>query len=183
MNATTFGCSGSSGMMTKDTHRESDVRQMLTSYTEVVEGLSLAVPELRHLVVSHLYDLVALVRGATRDASETGNGRSARAARLDAIKMEIVNCSNRHDLSLAGIAARHGVSPRYMQILFQNEGTTFSRFLLDQRLNRSYRMLSNPRLVPRHSDYDMLNPSITATLAGVSDRRVLRYFERHPVAV
>jgi hypothetical protein len=38
-------------------------------------------------------------------------------------------------------------------------------------------------LVPRHSDYDMLNPSITATLAGVSDRRGLQYCERPPVAV
>jgi type IV secretion system protein TrbF len=38
-------------------------------------------------------------------------------------------------------------------------------------------------LVPRHSDYDMLNPHITATLARVSDRRGLRYCERQPVAV
>jgi hypothetical protein len=38
-------------------------------------------------------------------------------------------------------------------------------------------------LVPRRSDYDMLNLSITATLAGVSDRRGLRYCERRAVAV
>ncbi len=38
-------------------------------------------------------------------------------------------------------------------------------------------------LVPRHSDCDMLNPNITATLAGVSDRRGLRYCEGRPVAV
>src|SRR6266436_1976038 len=38
-------------------------------------------------------------------------------------------------------------------------------------------------LVPRHSDYDMLNRNITATLAGVSDRRGLRCCERRPVAV
>jgi TIR domain len=39
------------------------------------------------------------------------------------------------------------------------------------------------QLVPRHSDYDMLNPSITATLAGVLDRRGLRCCERRPVSV
>jgi hypothetical protein len=37
-------------------------------------------------------------------------------------------------------------------------------------------------LAPRHSDYEMLNPHITATLARVSDRRGLRYCERRPVA-
>jgi len=38
-------------------------------------------------------------------------------------------------------------------------------------------------LVPRHSDFDMLNPSITATLARVLGPRGLRYCERRPVAV
>jgi hypothetical protein len=44
-------------------------------------------------------------------------------------------------------------------------------------------MPDRQRLVPRHSDFDMLNPNITATLAGVSDRRGLRYCERLPVSV
>jgi hypothetical protein len=37
-------------------------------------------------------------------------------------------------------------------------------------------------LVPRHSDFDVLNPNITATLAGVSDRRGLRYCEQRPAS-
>jgi AraC-like DNA-binding protein len=36
-----------------------------------------------------------------------------------------------------------------VQILFESEGTTFSRFLLDQRLARAHRMLSDPRLAER----------------------------------
>jgi AraC-like DNA-binding protein len=72
---------------------------------------------------------------------------SLRASR--SIKTEILNSLKRHDLSLAGLAARHGVTPRYVQMLFESEGTTLSRFLLDQRLARAHRMLSDPRLAER----------------------------------
>jgi AraC-like DNA-binding protein len=110
---------------------------------------SLATPELRSLVVNHVYDLVALALGPTRDAAVTANGRGVRAAFLYAIKTEIINSLDRHGLSLAGLAERHRVTPRHVQMLFESDGTTFSRFLLDQRLARAHRMLSNPRLAVR----------------------------------
>ena len=68
------------------------------------------------------------------------------AARLNAIKTEILNRLNSHKLSLAGLAARQGVTPRHVQMLFESDGTTFLRFLLDQRLARAHRMLGNPLL-------------------------------------
>jgi AraC-like DNA-binding protein len=34
-------------------------------------------------------------------------------------------------------------------MLFESDGTTFSRFLLDQRLAHAHRMLSNPLLAER----------------------------------
>jgi AraC-like DNA-binding protein len=145
MSVTTFGYSASSDGMINDTHHETDVRELLTNYIQVLEYLSVATPELHHFVVGHLHDLVALVRGATPDTPKTRNGRSARAARLDTIKTEILKGLGRRDLSLAGLAARHGVSPRYVQMLFENEGTTFSRFLRDQRLARAHRMLGDRR--------------------------------------
>src|SRR5574337_611812 len=46
-------------------------------------------------------------------------------------------------------AARPGVTPRHVQMLFERDGTTFSRFLLDQRLARAHRMLNNPLLADR----------------------------------
>jgi AraC-like DNA-binding protein len=110
---------------------------------------SLATPELHSLVVDHVYDLVALALGATRDAAAIANGRGVRAARLHAIKTEILNSLNRHELSLAGLAARHRVTPRHVQMLFESDGTTFSRFLLEQRPARAHRLLSNPLLAER----------------------------------
>jgi AraC-like DNA-binding protein len=126
--------------------RDNEALHLLTSYARLLEDQqSPTTPELRHLVVSHVYDLVALSLGATRDAAAIANGRGVRAARLHAIKTQILNGLNRQELSLAGLAARNGVTRRYVQMLFEREGTTFSRFLLDHRLARAHRMLSDPR--------------------------------------
>jgi AraC-like DNA-binding protein len=124
--------------------------QLLTRYVRLFDDQqSLAIPELRSLVVNHVYDLVALALGATRDAAAIANGRGVRAARLHAIKTEILNGLNRHELSLAGLAARQGVTPRHVQMLFESDGTTFSRFVLDQRLARAHHMLNSPLLAER----------------------------------
>jgi AraC-like DNA-binding protein len=130
--------------------RDTEALQLLARYVRLFDyPQSLATPELRSLVINHVYDLVALALGPTRDAAATANGRGVRAARLHAIKTEILNSLNRHELSLAGLAARHGVTTRHVQMLFECDGTTFSRFLLDQRLARAHCMLSNPLLAER----------------------------------
>jgi len=130
--------------------RNTESLELLTRYICLFDDHeSLPSPELRSLVANHVYDLVALALGATRDAAAMANGCGVRAARLHAIKTEILDSLNRHELSLAGLAARHRVTPRHVQMLFESDGTTFSRFLLDQRLARAHRMLSNPLLAER----------------------------------
>src|SRR6202011_6107910 len=68
-----------------------------------------------------------------------------RVARLNAIKADIDRNSERGDLSVNALAARHGVSPRYVQMLFEGEGTTLSKYVVGQRLARAYSMLTGPR--------------------------------------
>ncbi|MCB2022186.1 MAG: helix-turn-helix transcriptional regulator, partial [Burkholderiaceae bacterium] len=63
---------------------------------------------------------------------------------LERIKAEIERRLSQPDLSAAAIAAQHGVTPRYLQRLFQGEGTTFSRFVLDRRLAAALRMIERP---------------------------------------
>jgi AraC-like DNA-binding protein len=41
------------------------------------------------------------------------------------------------------------VTPRYIHKLFENEGFTFSAFVLGQRLSRAHRILSDPRFADR----------------------------------
>jgi AraC-like DNA-binding protein len=146
-----------------------DALQLLTRYVGLFDDHhQLTTPELRRLAVNHVYDLVALALGATGDAAETAKDGGVRAARLHAIKADILARLNQPGLTVAAIAVRHGVSPRYVQMLFEREGTTFSRFLLDQRLRRAHRMLTDPRLAER---------TITdiASEAGFGD---LSYFNR-----
>jgi AraC-like DNA-binding protein len=148
---------------------DSERLSLLLSYVESVqETQALARPELAHLVVTHVHDLVALTLGATRDAAETARGRGVRAARLRAIQADIVRNIGRRDLSVEGIAARHAISARYVSMLFESEGTTFSAFVLSCRLTRAYRMLSGPR-------HTCLSVSAIAFACGFGD---LSYFNR-----
>jgi AraC-like DNA-binding protein len=104
-----------------------------------------ATSELQHLMLSHIYDLTgAVMGGLTRDAAQMVQG-GVRAARLHAIKQDITSSLHREDLSVAEIAARHGCTPRLVQRLFEAEGTTFTEYVLSQRITRAHRMLSDPR--------------------------------------
>jgi AraC-like DNA-binding protein len=72
-------------------------------------------------------------------------GRGLAAARLRAIKGDILAHLEWPALDVSSVAKRHGVTPRYVQRLFEPEGITFSEFVRDQRLARAYRTLSDPR--------------------------------------
>jgi AraC-like DNA-binding protein len=61
--------------------------------------------------------------------AELAKERGLRAARLRAIKEDISARLSEPGLSLDGIAQRHRVSPRYVQKLFETEGTSFSDHL------------------------------------------------------
>jgi AraC-like DNA-binding protein len=120
--------------------------QLLTRYIGILqEGGTFAVPELRRQAVLHIHDLIALAIGTTRDAAEIAKSRGARAARLRAIKQDIATQLDQSDLSVATIAARHRLKPRWVQRLFESEGTTFTEYVLAQRLARAHRLLTDPR--------------------------------------
>jgi AraC-like DNA-binding protein len=123
--------------------------RLLVRYLEVLDAQSLATPELQHLAATHVHDLLAIALGATREAAEVANGRGVRAAELRAIKADVVEHLGHHRLSVTEVAARHRVSPRYVQMLFEGEGTTFTQFVLSRRLARAHRMLTDPYLVHR----------------------------------
>jgi AraC-like DNA-binding protein len=110
---------------------------------------ALASPALQHAAVTHMYDLIALTLGATRDAAEVANGRGVRAARLSSMKDEVVRRLNDRGLSVHAVAARHNVTPRYVQKLFEESGETFTEFLVSQRLMRASRLLADPQLTDR----------------------------------
>jgi len=143
--------------------------QLLSNYIEgLCTGPALSTPEVARLAVAHIYDLAALTMGATRDAAEIAKGRGLRVARLRAIKTDIAERLASPDLSEKTVAMRQRVSPRYVQMLFEQEGITFSQYVIGQRLVRAYRMLTDPRFADRSITWLALH-------AGFGD---LSYFNR-----
>jgi AraC-like DNA-binding protein len=126
------------------------ILRLLSSYLNVLDDEDTqCTPELQHAVATHIHDLCALVIGATRDATEIAAGRGLRAARLRAIKADIVRNLREGGVSVHALAVRHRLTARYIQRLFESEGTTLSRYVLGQRLGEAHRMLVDPRHADR----------------------------------
>jgi AraC-like DNA-binding protein len=102
----------------------------------------IADPHLGRLSAAHVYDLIALAIGATKEGREIASQRGVRAARLAAIKADLTQNVALH---LDQLAVRQGISPRYVQMLFEEAGTTFSDFALERRLEAARNMLTSPR--------------------------------------
>jgi AraC-like DNA-binding protein len=121
--------------------------KLLVDYAGLLLNESTAMdPQLLNLSVRHAHDLMALAIGPTADFAETARTRGLRASRLKLAKSHIVDNSHRRDISLTTVASSLGVTPRYIQRLFESDGTTFSEFLVGRRLARAHRLLCEPNL-------------------------------------
>jgi AraC-like DNA-binding protein len=149
-------------------HHTEALNLLVTYARAIVEALPLTTPELQRLAVTHMHDLIAATIRATRDGRAIMEGRGIAAARLQAIMADISANIGDGDLSVAAIASRHCVTPRYVHKLFEGEGLTFSTFVLGRRLSRAHRILSDPQLADR-------NISSVAFDVGFGD---LSYFNR-----
>jgi AraC-like DNA-binding protein len=102
----------------------------------------------------HIIDLIAAAVDTTctdEGKDKAGAGaeiaqlRGIAAAKLLAIKTDISVHLGNCDLSLSLMAGRHGISPRYIRTLFERDQTTFTDFVLTQRLARVHGCLVDPR--------------------------------------
>src|SRR5579859_6660117 len=149
-------------------HRTEALNLLVTYASAIADALPLATAELQRLAVTHMHDLIAATISATCDGRAIAEGRGIAAARLRAVMTDISAHLGDGDLSVAEIARRHRLTPRYIHRLFENEGLTFSSFVLGQRLSRAHRMLSDPY----RADH---NISTVAFAVGFGD---LSYFNR-----
>jgi AraC-like DNA-binding protein len=148
---------------------QSGALKLLTCYARaLLDEQAPSTPQLQHLTVSHVADLAALALGATRDAEGMAKLRGIPAARLRAAKTYIIENCARRDLSIGMVAAHLGVTPRYLQRLFETDGRTFSTWLLNQRLTRAHHLL-------RKSQFGEQAVSTIAYDVGFGD---LSYFNR-----
>jgi len=143
--------------------------RLLVSYAKTIcGGLAIEQPELRNLVATHIHDLMAMIVGANRDGAAQAEERGVAAARLAVIKADIIEHIGRDEPTLLDFAARHGLTPRAIQRLFERNGSTFSAFKLEQQISCARRMLGDSR-------YAGLTIAAIAAAAGFGD---LSYFHR-----
>jgi transcriptional regulator GlxA family with amidase domain len=123
---------------------------LLVNYIGALQDTdALATPELRQLVVAHVNELVALAIGARRDAAEFARGHGLRAARLVKVLRLIEARIEEAGLSAAAVACQLGVTPRYVHLLLEETGRTFSQHVLEKRLARAMTLLRDPQMRAR----------------------------------
>lgn len=116
--------------------------KLLVRYLDAIsEPGALADPNLQRLAPTHIYDLLAVALGATRDAAAIAEGRGVRAGRLAAAKAFVERHLHRHDLRADAVAAHLAVTARYVHLLFEAEQQTFLEYVYAARLDRARRML------------------------------------------
>jgi AraC-like DNA-binding protein len=120
------------------------MRYLIGYVRHLEEQPAFADPALARVAARHLRDLFVLVLGGKRDAAILAQGRGLRAARLQTIKRYVADNLGHGGLTVGAVASGHRLAPRYVQRLFEGEGTTFSEYVLNERLARVHRMLVNP---------------------------------------
>jgi AraC-like DNA-binding protein len=98
----------------------------------------------QHLMAQHMVDLVGLLLGTDADRTELANLRGFSAARVDLMRTDVMSNLSRGDLTIYSVARNAGLSPRNAQRMFERTGTTFTEFLLEQRLLLMRKLLLDP---------------------------------------
>jgi AraC-like DNA-binding protein len=114
---------------------------LFAGYANLLRQLPPQGDRARQAAANHLHDLIAAVLDGfvARGARPCEN--SIRGARLELIKRDIVDRLGDPELGVHSVAVRQGVTPRYVQQLFEEEGTTFTAFLREKRLELAFRRL------------------------------------------
>jgi AraC-like DNA-binding protein len=120
--------------------------QLLSGYLDAVRNSeALADPRMCDLVVAHVHDLVAMILGASGEARRLAEDGGGRAARLAAIFHAIDRRSGDPGLSATAVAALLGVTSRYVHLLLEETGRSFTHHLLERRLENAVALLRDPR--------------------------------------
>ncbi len=144
-------------------------RRLLFGYIEAAADIDLdRDPAAAQIYEEHIVDLIALALGVGGDAHRLAEERGARTARRVAILREIERRSGDPELSAARIATLFGVTPRYVHLLLEDTGRSFTHHVLERRLEKANALLRD--LKWRHRKIVDI-----AAAAGFND---LSYFNR-----
>ncbi len=127
-----------------------------------VDEKTTVVADFADVIASHIRDLIAIMLEPGIDREAVGSG--LRAIQLAHIKRYVADNCGDPSLSIHHVAARMGLSTRYIQRLLARQGTTFTDYLLDRRLKRVSRSL----LAPADADRTVADLAFDAGFGDVS---------------
>lgn len=148
---------------------KSPLLRYMLDYAQLLEGHDAISPAgLGRSIITHTHELAALLLAQQQDAGVLSRAEGVRAARLQAIKADIVRNVTHPTLTLDEIARRHQISRSYVSQLLAEAGTTFTELVLNERLALAHQLLTDRRELDK-------TISAIAYQAGFSD---LSYFNR-----
>jgi len=120
-------------------------QRLLFGYLRAIFDIPLNAGRATELYGEHIIDLVALALGAEGEGRAVAEERGVRAARRSAILREIERRSGDPDLSAMALALLLGVTPRYVHLLLEETGKSFTHHVLERRLDKAAMLLRDPR--------------------------------------
>lgn len=156
------------------------VLDLMFGYAELVERQHIGSEEGGRLVAGQLAELAALALKREAPRRETSGRSSVKAARLAAAKAATRAALHHPDLSAATIGTQLGISARYVQLLFEEDGETFSAHVTRLRMEWLRRMIEDPR----HAHRRIADLAFEAGFRDLStfNRQFRRHFGEAPSA-
>ena len=136
---------------------------LLFSYVKALhqsEGVS---ADAAALISRQILDLTAFVIGRTSNSDESDGSAGVRRGRFLAAKRDVSKHFHDPTLSIHDVATRQNVTSRYLQILFEENGTTFTNYLQGIRLD-----FAHERLRQAKSPIRILDIALEAGFAELS---------------
>jgi AraC-like DNA-binding protein len=121
------------------------LRNLIGGYYELCAGTAPALDLAgQHATARQMMELVALLAetGGERPYGTSGDGLGM--ARFQLIQRQVLERLHDCDLTIASVAGRACLSPKQVQRVFHQTGSTFSEYLLEQRLLLAHRRLADP---------------------------------------
>jgi AraC-like DNA-binding protein len=143
--------------------------RLLFGYLDATRDIQFGAPgRVAELFDQHILDLIALALGVSGEARTIAEDRGLRQARRGEVLSEITRRSGDAGLNAIGVAGLLGITPRYVHLLLEETGKSFTHHVLERRLERAAALLRDPNL--RHRKI-----ADVAAEAGFTD---LSYFNR-----
>jgi AraC-like DNA-binding protein len=117
--------------------------RLLFGYLEGTLAFGLGNQQAAQLFGRHLVDLIALALGSEGDKPGLQEQSGVRAARLAAIFQTISDQIAKPGLSAVTVAAKLGITPRYVHVLLEQSGQTFTQYVVQKRLEKAGKLLAD----------------------------------------